>query len=229
MHAGSSVRPFKTTSKHRPPYVPFLSKEFCLFFQLYLYGALPKLLFLIYPSDPSSQPSSTTRARATYAFSSAVKTWPLASSALLANASQGYHVLRQGVSDPEPVIRRKMAFLVGTLVMQSGEKYEGDIPNEVRNLIEEKMEAGDEESLVDGLRREGIFSALAEALKTVDGEDFEFEENALRALVRAAEKGGLSQEEKAEVRSLWEKLGAVGQNERGMGGADGAEVSKILA
>jgi len=122
-----------------------------------------------------------------------------------------------------------MAFLVGTLIRQSEEKYEGEIPNEVRNLIEERTKAGGEsETLLDGSRREGIFAALVEALKNGDGEDLEFEENALRALGKAAEKGGLSEGEKAEVRAVWEKLGPTGQDERGLGGEDRKELSRAL-
>lgn len=198
--------------------------------QLYIHGTLPLLLSLIYPAQSESASSGTTRARATYAFSSAVKHWPLASSALLASSSQGYTALRRGVADPEPVVRRKMAFLVGTLVMQSDEKYEGELPNEVRNLIKERMKAEAEgESLVDGLKREGVFSALVEALRDGRGDDFEFEENALRALVRAAEKGGLSEAEKRDAKAVWEKLGAFGQDERGLGGNDGLEIARALA
>ncbi|ORY24290.1 nucleotide exchange factor Fes1-domain-containing protein [Naematelia encephala] len=198
---------------------------------LYLYEALPLLLPLIYPesSSTSSQPSFV-RAKATYAFSSALKHWPLASSALSANSSSGYSVLKQGVIDPEPVIRRKMAFLVGTLVMQSGEKYEGELPNEVRNLIEERMRSGTKsESLVDGLKAHGVFTELLKGLKEVPEGDFEYEENAIRTLVRAVEKGGLSPEEKNDLRAIWENRGALGQEERGLGGEDGVEIARILA
>ena len=123
-----------------------------------------------------------------------------------------------------------MAFLVGTLVLQSDEKYEGELPSEVRTLIEEKMEAsGDGESLVDGMKREGVFAALVEAVKNGDGGDFEFQENALRALARAAMRGGLTEGEKAKVKTVWENLGALGQDERGLGAEDGLDIVRAFA
>ena len=148
---------------------------------------------------------------------------------MLANSSQGYKILCQGVSDQDPVVRRKMAFLVGTLVMQSDEKYEGEIPNEVRNLIEDRMKSGTtSENLIDGMKREGVFACLIEALRNADGDDFEFGENALRALLRVAEKRALSENEMARVKSIWEQLGQVGQEERGLSGEDGMEISRMF-
>ena len=114
--------------------------------------------------------------------------------------------------------------------MQSEEKYEGELPSEVRKLMEERMNAsGDSESLMDGMKREGVFAALVEAMKTSEGGDFEFEENALRALVRAAVQGGLTEGEKAEVKMIWERLGSLGQHERGLGAEDGQEITSALA
>ena len=137
-------------------------------------------------------------------------------------------MLRTGVRDPTPVIRRKMAFLVGTLVLQSGEKYEGEIPDEVRDLIKERTaSSGEGESLVEGLKREGVLAALLEELEAGGG-DWEFEENALRALVNAAERGGLGEGERTRLKGMWEKLGTVGQNERGFGGEDGVNTSRVL-
>jgi hypothetical protein len=113
--------------------------------------------------------------------------------------------------------------------MQSGETYTGEIPNEVRNLIEERMKVPDEqkEGLLDGLRREGVFLALAQAVKE-SSEDIEFEENAMRALSQAASRGALSGEEKAVAREVWKSWGSAGQEERGLGGDDAAEINKIF-
>lgn len=128
-----------------------------------------------------------------------------------------------------------MAFMIGTLVMQSGEKYEGDIPAEVQKMIEENQSSTGkvEESLVEGLAREGVFGELLRGLKEIKGEDgeadLEYEENAFRALVRGVEKGGLTVEQKMELRGIWEERGALGQEERGLGGEDGKEISRILA
>ena len=123
-----------------------------------------------------------------------------------------------------------MAFLVGTLVLQSDERYEGELPGEVKNLIEERMKAsGEGESLVAGLSREGVFGALVGVLRSGVGDDVEFEENAIRTLGRAAEKGGLSDGHKAELTAVWEKLGIAGQEERGFTGDDRLDISRLLA
>ena len=138
-------------------------------------------------------------------------------------------MLKRGVRDTEPVIRRKMAFLVGTLVMQDGEKYEGEIPGEVRNLVETSAkENGPEGSLVEGLRRGGVFGALVEGLGE-GGDDVEYDENALRALTRAAQRDGLTSEERGAVRAAWAKWGSAGQAERGFEGEDAQEISRIFA
>ncbi|ODN81654.1 hypothetical protein L202_02053 [Cryptococcus amylolentus CBS 6039] len=195
---------------------------------LYIFDALPQILNTLYPS--TAPQTSAVRAKATYALSSALKHWPLASPALA--ASQGYTVLKKGVQDEEVVVRRKMAFLIGTLVMQSGEKYEGEIPGEVVNLLEANMKEteknGPNETLLQGLKREGVLSALLEGLKS-STEDVEYEENAVRALVRAAEKDGLTAEEKAALQSIWVGWGAKGQEERGLDGQDGQEISAVLS
>ena len=158
-----------------------------------------------------------------------LKHWPLASSALASASSQGYAALSRGVQDPEPVIRRKMAFLVGTLTMQSGEEYEGDIPGEVRDLVETHTKSGAvDESLVAGLKREGVYAAMINGLKE-DGGDVEYEENVVKALSKAAEKDGLTSEQKEEVKSVWNRWGKAGQEDRGLEGEDAAEISKIFS
>lgn len=111
--------------------------------------------------------------------------------------------------------------------MQSGEKYEGDIPKAVEELIKERMNSCEvSEPLIDGLKREGVIGALLVGLK--DSEDAEYDENAIRALARAAEKGVLSAEEVTEVKSIWAKWGTSGQAERGLDGQDGADIEKVL-
>jgi len=111
--------------------------------------------------------------------------------------------------------------------MQSGEKYEGDIPKPVVELIQERTKSGEvSEPLVDGLKREGVIGALLVGLK--DSEDVEYEENAIRALARAVERGVLSTEEVAEVKSIWTTWGTTGQAERGLDGQDGQDIEKVL-
>ena len=112
--------------------------------------------------------------------------------------------------------------------MQSGEKYEGDIPKAVVELIKERTNSGEvSEPLVDGLKREGVIGALLVGMK--DSEDVEYEENAIRALVRAVERDVLSPEEVAEVKSIWTKWGSSGQAERGLDGQDGQDIEQVLA
>jgi hypothetical protein len=198
--------------------------------QLYIFNLFPVLLDIIYPS--SSQSATTaTRSKATYALGSALKHWPLAASVLSTESSKGYSVLKQGVSDKEQVVKRKMAFLVGTLVMQSGEKYTGEIPTEVENLVTEhtKVSGQAEVSLLEGLKREGVLSALLESLKKTSGPELDFEENAMRTLGRAAKDGGLSDQEKSELRSIWEQWGEEGRKERDLIGEDAQEISRSLA
>lgn len=172
-----------------------------------------------------------TRAKGVYAFSAAIKHWPLAASALSENSGRGYAVLREGLADADAVIRRKISFLLGTLVMQSRQKFEGaaeDMPSEVRNLLEERAKAagGVEEDLLQALEREGVLSAAVAALQKSD--DHEFDENAVRALGQAAELGVLSAKEKASCKAVVDGWGADGKEARGLAGSDG-EIIKAFA
>jgi hsp70-interacting protein len=201
---------------------------------MFIHNALPPLLNIIQPPTSSRQHPTSTRARATYALSSSVKHWPLAAHALSSASDQGYTVLAASAVDSAPIIRRKTAFLVHTLVLQSGEKYEGEIPKEVQALLEERMKqtaaGASSELLLDGLKRTGVLSSLVEGLKArASDEDIEFEENAIRALSQAAAKGGLNAEEKDTVKSIWENWGTAGQEERGLDGEDGKEIQRLLA
>lgn len=113
--------------------------------------------------------------------------------------------------------------------MQSGEKYEGEIPGEVRDLVEAHAKSGAVEvDLVAGLKKEGVFAAMLDGLKE-EGGDVEYEENVVRALAKAAEKGGLSGEQKEEVKGIWTKWGKEGQEERGLEGEDAVKISKIFS
>lgn len=206
---------------------------------LYQNNVLPRILSLIYPSSASStssptesvapQPTRAVRAKATYAFSAAVKAWPLASAALSTNGHEGYSVLKRGVRDDDVVVRRKMAFLVNTLVLQSEGTFEGEMPKEVVEMI--KDQAGEVKaagSLVHGLKAQGVVDALAQGLAQPGDGDLEYEENAMRALSHAAGKGGLSESVQKQVKSVWEQWGSAGQEERGLSGEDGKAVQALL-
>jgi hsp70-interacting protein len=201
---------------------------------MFIHNALPPLLNIIQAPSSSRQHPTSTRARATYALSSSVKHWPLAAHALSSSSDRGYTVLAASASDSTPVIRRKTAFLINTLVLQSGETYEGEIPKEVKALLEERMkqtaEGASSESLLDGLKRTGAFRSLVDGLKARENdEDVEYEENAMRALSQAAVKGGLDKEDRDVVKAIWAKWGSEGQEERGLGGEDGKDVQHALA
>lgn len=192
--------------------------------QFFAHNALQPIAAL---TTSTTRPTSV-RAKAVYALSSSLKHWPMASSALSSSSSAGYHALKSIVTDSQTVIRRKAAFLIGTLIMQSGEKYEGDIPKPVVELIQERMNSGEvSEPLVEGLKRERVIGQLLVGLK--EGGDVEYEENAIRALSRAVEKGVLSAEEVGEVKGIWTQWGTAGQAERGLDGQDGKDIEKILA
>lgn len=157
----------------------------------------------------------------------------MASSALSSSSSAGFSALKSIVNDSQPVIRRKAAFLVGTLVMQSGEKYEGDIPKPVVELIKERMDSGEVSTpLAEALQSEGVLSQLLAGLKESTGKsegDVEYEENAVRGLSRAAEKNVLSAEDKAELKGIWESWGAEDRAQRGLEGQDAQDIETSLA
>lgn len=206
-----------------------ISFDTCADNQFFAHNALTPIVGL---TTSTSRPTSV-RAKAVYALSSSLKHWPMASSALASSSSAGFSALKTIVSDSQPVIRRKAAFLVGTLVMQSGEKYEGDIPKPVVELIKERMDSGEVSTpLAEGLQKEGVLSQLLAGLKasTSGSEgDVEYEENALRCLARALDKKVLSAEDKAELKSIWDSWGAEGRSQRGFEGQDAQDVEQSLA
>lgn len=129
-----------------------------------------------------------------------------------------------------------MTFLLGTLVAQASDKFDPkEMPSEVRNVLEEHAKAagGKHEDLVKGLERTGVFkSSLAELAKVAgmtDADDVQYEEDAVRALSRAAAADGLSADEKKNLRGIWEQWGAEGQKERGYEGQDAADITQSLA
>lgn len=198
---------------------------------LFINDVFPEVLDLIYSPDGKAI-AGPTRAKAVYALSGAIKHWPLASAVLSANNDRGYQVLRDGVADAEPVIRRKMAFLLGTLVAQARDKHDdSEWPGEVRNLLAERAKeaGGVDEDLLKGLERTGVFASALKALGADGTDDVEFDENAIRALSRAAAAGVLSDAEKAQLKGMWAKWGADGRAERGLDGADGDEVAQAMA
>lgn len=121
-----------------------------------------------------------------------------------------------------------MAFLTNTLVLQSDETYTGEIPGEVKALIEEKMSGSEAASLLEGLQDHGVLQSLVDGLQMSE-DDLEYEENAIRALSAAASKKALSDEQLKRVQGVWRKWGAAGREERGITGDDTRQFDQILA
>ncbi|BEI83019.1 hypothetical protein CcaverHIS002_0308870 [Cutaneotrichosporon cavernicola] len=202
----------------------------------FIFGGLPLVLDILYPAT-GSKPAGT-RAKAVYALSSALKHWPLATVALGSQANRGYSVLRQGVADSDLVIRRKMCFMLGTLVNQARDAFDGEMPNEVVNMIEEQAKVTDVkpgaegENLLLSLQLLGVFEAAIDALARdprIDPVDSEYEENAMRALARAADFGALNNEEKIQLKGVWNTWTPIGREQRGIEGADAEAIEKALA
>lgn len=194
-------------------------------------NALPPLL----PILTSSSRSPQARGKAAYALSSILKHWPLAAPLLAADSSAGYIAIRDALAAQGQAaqVKRKLAFLVNTLTLQDGQKYEGEIPGEVRDVVEAHAKAtgeGKTEGLVQGLRENRVYAVLVKSLQGTEGEgDVEYEENAIRAVSLAATKGGLTAAEKESVKRVWSAWGAKGQEERGLVGGDAKEIETRLA
>ncbi|GMK53977.1 hypothetical protein CspeluHIS016_0105630 [Cutaneotrichosporon spelunceum] len=200
-------------------------------------GGLSLVLDALYPATGDARPANT-RAKAAHAFSSALRAWPLPTVALGADNNRGYSALRAGVADPDRVVRRKMTFMLDALVRQSRDSFEGEMPTELANMIEERTKAtggkpGTEgDNLLLALEREGVFKAAIDALARdarAEPEDVNCEENAMRALSRAAEYGALSDEEKAKLKSVWDSWSPQEREQRDFSGVDAEEIEKALA
>lgn len=170
---------------------------------------LPSIFSIIagvHPTDSSHRISAATRSKAVYCLSAAVKHWPQAIDVLSADSARGWSVIREGVSDPDVTIRRKVAFLANTLLIQSDE-------------IENQKEA-----MARTMQEQGVTGALVKSLVSPlptgedgqdDGVDADFQEKALRALVSAAERNGLSGDDKQRLAAFvggwqpdqWEAVG----------------------
>ncbi|WWC88707.1 uncharacterized protein L201_003620 [Kwoniella dendrophila CBS 6074] len=169
--------------------------------------------------------SSAVRAKAVYALSASLKHWPLANKALSDSYDgvTGYDVLKNGLNETEDKnVRKKISFLISTLVIQSNDKYQGELPNEVRNVLEELQKQSsnnnniDKESLIQGLNDKGIFTELISSLKNLKEDALEFEENSYKALINALKQNGLSPQDKSEFQKIWNGLNEQQKLERGL-------------
>lgn len=173
----------------------------------------------VHPTDSSHRISAATRSKAVYCLSAAVKHWPQAIDVLSADSARGWTVIREGVSDPDVTIRRKVAFLANTLLIQSDE-------------IENQKEA-----MVKTMQEQGITAALVKSLVSPlptgedgqdDGVDADYQEKALRALVSAAERDGLSGEDKQRLTTLVGGWQASQWEEVGFSASEGKEAAGLF-
>lgn len=206
------------------------------------HSPLPTLLSLIsstHPTSSSHSPSisSQTRSKSVYALSAALKHYPAAQSLLDADDARGWRVLKAGLRDPDGVVRRKVAFLLGTLIMQCGEGFTTE--DGVTDLTK-KEEA--EKGMMTTMRTNEIFPALLESITHPlplgpDGDstdpDWDMTEKSFRALMGAVEKGGLGSEEKAVLKGLLERWRREGGEEGwgivGVGEEEGKGFLEVLS
>lgn len=186
---------------------------------------LPKIYSLISSSDPSVSPQ--TRAKALYCLSAALKHWPDALTDLSQEDNRGWAVLNEGLKDPDPTIRRKVAFLINTLILQSDEQPE----------IKKIKETG-VNPIISGMISHSIISTLISSCTSPlptgkDGEnsepDWDFLEKVVRAIVSADERGGLDEQQRKEVGNVWSKWGEEGRwEDLGFSELEGVELSARL-
>lgn len=171
---------------------------------------MPKLYSLIssiHPTNSSTQISNSTRAKAVYCLSAALKHWPGAVANLSDDSNRGWSTLREGLSDPDPTIRRKIAFLINTLLIQST-----DMPEE-STTSSAPAAAGQPNEMVGKMSETRVIDALLKSLikplpMGADGDisepDWDLQEKCTRALVSALERGGLDAEQRKTLAALWQ-------------------------
>jgi hsp70-interacting protein len=195
--------------------------------QFLTHNPLPRIYSLIssvHPTNSSVTISPQTRAKAVYALSAALKHNPQALSSLNKESRRGWGVLRQGLRDPEGTIRRKIAFLIGTLIMQSGEGANGS------------SSSGE---MVAALKENGLTEALMSSLTDPlplgpDGSeepDHDLLEKSFRALVGIAEKDGLSVEQKSSLSNVITRWGKEegGWDQVGLSDSEAKDALNLLS
>jgi hypothetical protein len=137
-------------------------------------------------------------------------------------------VLREGLKDPDPTIRRKVAFLINTLLLQSDETPDA-------SKIREEGPNDMVRALKDHSVLETLVSSCTSPLPTgADGEnlepDWDFQEKVVRAVLNAAERGGLEANQKKAVGDVWRRWGSDGKwGELGFSQSEGQDVAKRLS
>lgn len=167
---------------------------------------LYSLISSIHPTNSSTQISNSTRAKAVYCLSAALKHWPGAVADLTDDSNRGWSTLRDGLSDPDPTIRRKIAFLINTLLIQSTDMPEDSTQGSTPTAD------GQPNEMVEKMSETQVFDALLKSLTKplpmgADGDisepDWDLQEKCTRALVSALERGGLDAEQRQTLAALW--------------------------
>lgn len=168
---------------------------------------LYSIISSIHPTNSSTQISTSTRAKAVYCLSAALKHWARAIVDLDEDSNRGWSTLREGLSDPDPTIRRKIAFLINTLLVQSTDmpteddsspniKSNSEKPNEmVRKMAETKV--------IDALLKSVVKPLPMGPDGDISEQDWDLQEKCTRALVSALERGGLDAEQRRTLSNLW--------------------------
>ncbi|KAJ9105452.1 hypothetical protein QFC21_001823 [Naganishia friedmannii] len=167
---------------------------------------LYSIISSIHPTDSNIQISNSTRAKAVYSLSAALKHWPAAVADLSSDADRGWATLRDGLSDPDVTVRRKIAFLLSTLLLQSDDYTDAGV------IIENPVTSTSPNKTVQKMAETKVLDALIRSLVKPlpmgpDGDisepDWDLQEKCTRALVSALERGGLDAEQRKVLQDLW--------------------------
>ncbi|KAJ9122069.1 hypothetical protein QFC24_004296 [Naganishia onofrii] len=167
---------------------------------------LYSIISSIHPTNSNIQISNSTRAKAVYCLSAALKHWPAAVADLSSDSDRGWATLRDGLSDPDVTVRRKIAFLLSTLLMQSddyteaGAVVENPVTSTSPNKTVQKMA---ETKVLDALIRSLVKPLPMGPDGDISEPDWDLQEKCTRALVSALERGGLDAEQRQALRDLW--------------------------
>ena len=168
---------------------------------------LYSLISSTHPTISSTQISNSTRAKAVYCLSAALKHWPGAVADLTDDSNRGWSTLREGLSDPDPVIRRKIALLINTLLIQSTDMPEDSTQSSTPAAVgqpNEMVEKMSETRVVDALLKSLTKPLPMGADGDISEPDWDLREKCTRALVSALERGGLDAEQRQSLASLWD-------------------------
>ncbi|KAJ9108150.1 hypothetical protein QFC19_002618 [Naganishia cerealis] len=166
---------------------------------------LYSIISSIHPTNSDIQISNSTRAKAVYCLSAALKHWPAAITDLSDDSDRGWSTLREGLSDPDATVRRKIAFLINTLLLQSNDHPEG-APRDASSSSEQPNQMV--QKMADTKVVDALIKSLVKPLPMgPDGDisepDWDLQEKCTRALVNALERGGLDGEQRKALAGLW--------------------------